>query len=302
MSLLSPNRDVPDVLIIEDDPKIVKLLTLHLGDIGLSSEAVSSGNRGLKRALEGDYRLVILDLMLPGLDGFEICKKIRAEKGRVPILMLTAKSEELDKVLGLELGADDYITKPFSIRELLARAYNRMADTIAANMERLRQTDSLRRELIANVSHDLRSPLTSIQGYIETLLMKQDSLKDDQIREYLQVILSDATKLNEMVHELFELSKYEARQIEPKVELLENERRAWVRVIDIGTGIEQRDIPFIFDRFFSGRREGASSGKGSGLGLAIAQKIVELHGSTIRVESKPGRGSIFFFELLLVGP
>jgi two-component system alkaline phosphatase synthesis response regulator PhoP len=121
VSPLSSNRDRADVLVIEDDPKIVELLTLHLGDIGLTTEAATSGNRGLKRALEAEYRLVILDLMLPGLDGFEVCKKIRAAKGQLPILMLTAKSEELDKVLGLELGADDYITKPFSIRELLAR-------------------------------------------------------------------------------------------------------------------------------------------------------------------------------------
>ncbi len=121
MSSLSANRTNSDVLIIEDDPKIVELLSLHLRDIGLSTEAVSSGNRGLKRALESEYRLIILDLMLPGLDGFEICKKIRAADIGIPILMLTAKSEELDKVLGLELGADDYITKPFSIRELLAR-------------------------------------------------------------------------------------------------------------------------------------------------------------------------------------
>jgi signal transduction histidine kinase len=244
-----------------------------------------------------------------------------------------------------------------------------MADTIAANMEKLRQTDSLRRELIANVSHDLRSPLTSIQGYVETLLMKQDSLKVEQIREYLEVVLTEATRLNEMVHELFELSKYEARQIELKMErfsltelvqdvavkyrtraeqrqvslsaflpekldfvqadinmiervlsnlienalahtppggrvvleLRESEGRARVRVIDSGTGIDQRDIPFIFDRFFSGRREGGGSGRGSGLGLAIAQKIAELHGSRIQVESEPGRGSVFFFELPLEG-
>ena len=93
-----------------------------------------------------------------------------------------------------------------------------MADTIAANLEKLKQTDSLRRELIANVSHDLRSPLTSIQGYVETLLMKQDSLSRKQFQDYLQIILSDATMLNELVHELFELSKYEARQIEPSLE------------------------------------------------------------------------------------
>jgi DNA-binding response OmpR family regulator len=121
VSALSPNRNNADVLVIEDDPKVVELLSLHLRDIGLTTEAVSSGNRGLKRALESEYKLIILDLMLPGLGGFEICKKIRATEKHIPILMLTAKSEELDKVLGLELGADDYITKPFSIRELLAR-------------------------------------------------------------------------------------------------------------------------------------------------------------------------------------
>lgn len=114
---LTPGR----VLLVEDDPKVVELLTLHLRDIGLAVQAESSGPRGLKRALEGEYSLIILDLMLPGLDGLEICKRIRGSQKRIPILMLTAKSEELDKVLGLELGADDYITKPFSIRELLAR-------------------------------------------------------------------------------------------------------------------------------------------------------------------------------------
>jgi two-component system alkaline phosphatase synthesis response regulator PhoP len=132
VSSLLPDRS--DVLVVEDDPKIVELLSLHLKDLGLSTEAVSSGSRGLKRALESEYKLIILDLMLPGLDGLEVCKRVRAAKKQIPILMLTAKSEELDKVLGLELGADDYITKPFSIRELLARvkAVLRRTDGAAA--------------------------------------------------------------------------------------------------------------------------------------------------------------------------
>jgi signal transduction histidine kinase len=249
----------------------------------------------------------------------------------------------------------------------LAKAYNRMADTIAANLEKLKQTDALRRELIANVSHDLRSPLTSIQGYVETLLMKHDSLSRKQFQDYLQIILSDATTLNEMVHELFELSKYEARQIEPRLErfslteliqdvvvkykpraddqkvtlranlpekmffvlgdinmiervlsnlienalghtpsgsqviteLQEREGQGRVSVIDSGKGIAENDIPFIFERFFSGRRDSGSSGRGSGLGLAIAQKIMGLHDSRIQVDSDLGRGSIFYFELPL---
>jgi two-component system, OmpR family, alkaline phosphatase synthesis response regulator PhoP len=109
------------VLIIEDDPKIVELLRLHLKDAGYMTEWAGNGLKGLELALTGSYSLIILDLMLPGIDGLEVCRKIRRAEIVTPLLMLTAKSEELDKVLGLELGADDYITKPFSIRELMAR-------------------------------------------------------------------------------------------------------------------------------------------------------------------------------------
>ncbi|APF19840.1 DNA-binding response regulator, OmpR family, contains REC and winged-helix (wHTH) domain [Caldithrix abyssi DSM 13497] len=110
-----------NVLLIEDDTEICALLELHLRDLGIDLDVANQGDRGLERALKNDYQLVILDVMLPALDGLEVCKILREKKKKLPILMLTARSEELDKVLGLELGADDYITKPFSIRELLAR-------------------------------------------------------------------------------------------------------------------------------------------------------------------------------------
>ncbi len=109
------------ILIIEDDPDISDLLELNLRDAGYQTELASNGEIGLNKALENDYDLICLDIMLPKLDGMEVLKKIREEKKTIPILMLTSKSEELDKVLGLELGADDYLTKPFSLRELLAR-------------------------------------------------------------------------------------------------------------------------------------------------------------------------------------
>ena len=109
------------ILIIEDDPDISDLLELNLRDAGYQTELASNGEIGLNKALENDYDLICLDIMLPKLDGMEVLKQIRAEKKTIPILMLTSKSEELDKVLGLELGADDYLTKPFSLRELLAR-------------------------------------------------------------------------------------------------------------------------------------------------------------------------------------
>jgi len=109
------------VLIIEDDPNICDLVEIHLGDLGYSLERAEDGESGLEKFREAEYSLIILDLMLPSIDGFEVCKQIRAADKEIPILMLTAKSEEVDKVLGLELGADDYLTKPFSIRELIAR-------------------------------------------------------------------------------------------------------------------------------------------------------------------------------------
>jgi DNA-binding response OmpR family regulator len=110
------------ILLVEDDDDIADLLELHLSDEGHRVEVVDDGDTGLERALSGEHDLIILDIMLPGgTDGFDICRRLRQDKCPTPILMVTAKTEEVDKVLGLELGADDYITKPFSIREVLAR-------------------------------------------------------------------------------------------------------------------------------------------------------------------------------------
>ncbi len=108
------------ILIIEDDPEIIKLLEIHLTTTIYSTDSIMDGEEGLQLALKNDYDLILLDLTLPSMDGIEVCKKLRATKN-TPIIMLTAKSEEIDRVLGLEIGADDYMTKPFSIRELLAR-------------------------------------------------------------------------------------------------------------------------------------------------------------------------------------
>ena len=109
------------VLIIEDDKDISELISIHLSDMGFETEKAMDGKTGLMKALNNTYKCILLDIRLPELDGFEVCKRIRQEKNNTPILMLTSKSEEIDKVLGLEIGADDYITKPFSIRELIAR-------------------------------------------------------------------------------------------------------------------------------------------------------------------------------------
>jgi DNA-binding response OmpR family regulator len=121
------------ILVVEDNLDLADLLVMHLHEAGYAVQKVGNGFAALKRFEEEPFDLVILDLMLPDLDGLDICRRLRARPDYLPILMLTAKSSEFDRVLGLEVGADDYLTKPFSIRELLARikALFRRVDALA---------------------------------------------------------------------------------------------------------------------------------------------------------------------------
>jgi DNA-binding response OmpR family regulator len=109
------------ILVVEDDAEIAGLVTLHLSDEGWTVQRVATGEAALESFAEGSYDLVVLDLMLPDVDGLEICRRLRTHGDYVPVLMLTAKADEVDRVVGLEVGADDYLTKPFSVRELVAR-------------------------------------------------------------------------------------------------------------------------------------------------------------------------------------
>ena len=109
------------ILVVEDERNIVDILTFNLRREGYDTLEALDGAAGLRLALERDPDLILLDLMLPKMDGFQVCRTLREQGRATPIIMLTAREEETDKVLGLELGADDYITKPFSMRELLAR-------------------------------------------------------------------------------------------------------------------------------------------------------------------------------------
>lgn len=109
------------ILIIEDEPNMVNGLKDNLEFENYEVDTAMDGHLGMQKLLKSDYDLILLDVMLPGISGFDICRNARKEGITVPIILLTARGEEIDKVVGLELGADDYITKPFSLRELLAR-------------------------------------------------------------------------------------------------------------------------------------------------------------------------------------
>ncbi len=156
--------DSKKVLIIEDEKSISDIIKFNLIKEGFEVETAYDGQDGLEKATAGKPDLILLDVMLPIIDGFQVCKKVR-ESSAVPILMLTAKEEEVDKVLGLELGADDYITKPFGMRELIAR--------IKAN---IRRTD-----LIANLQNV--PPNVQDFGNLAIDLNRYEVRKDDRALE-----------------------------------------------------------------------------------------------------------------------
>jgi DNA-binding response OmpR family regulator len=124
-----------NVLVIEDQQDIARLIRLHLQDLSCNTSLQFDGESGIAEAEAKTYDLIILDLMLPGVDGLEICRRLRSRSIYTPIMMVTAKATEFDRVLGLELGADDYLTKPFSILELVARvkALFRRMEALAEN-------------------------------------------------------------------------------------------------------------------------------------------------------------------------
>ena len=123
------------ILIVDDEPSIQDLLVFNLEKEGYKTITASDGEEGVSLALSQNPDLILLDVMLPKADGLTVCKRIRQTLSKTPIIMLSAKGEEIDKILGLEIGADDYMTKPFSVRELIAR--------VKANLRKVEQNDEL---------------------------------------------------------------------------------------------------------------------------------------------------------------
>lgn len=166
------------VLVIEDDREIASLLELHLHDLRCDVTLAYDGNSGLEKALGSTYSLIILDLMLPGVEGLELCRRLRSQPDYTPILMLTAKSSELDRVIGLEMGADDYLTKPFSIREFLARvkALFRRVEAMSASAS-LSSTDQPSRIQADELQIDINKRKVSVgQSQVELTAKEFDLL------------------------------------------------------------------------------------------------------------------------------
>jgi two-component system copper resistance phosphate regulon response regulator CusR len=183
-SMTSAQPERPSVLVVEDEARIRELVSLHLQLEGLAPTEATDGDSGLSLARSRKFDLIILDLMLPGLDGVTVCRAIRRESANAetPILMLTARREESDKVLGLDSGADDYLTKPFGIRELLAR--------IRALLRRGRTVEMLRFG-IADLDLDIVTRKVTRGGRIVDLTAREFELLEYLMRHEGQVVMRD---------------------------------------------------------------------------------------------------------------
>ncbi len=173
------------ILVVEDELDMQFVLSDNLETEGHEVDMTDSGREAVGKALSGEYSLVLLDIMLPDINGIEVCKLIRAENATIPIIILTAKGEEIDKVVGLEVGADDYITKPFSIRELLAR--------IKAALRRVGQLhpDGLRECAIGDVTVNFSRHKITVDEGTERLTRYENDLLQFLVANRGQVVERD---------------------------------------------------------------------------------------------------------------
>lgn len=161
------------ILIVEDETNIVDILSFNLEREGYNTIEAYDGQTGLQLAREQNPDLILLDLMLPKMNGFDVCRQLRAEGCAIPILMLTAREEEADKVLGLELGADDYITKPFAVRELMARV---KANIRRAHMPAAAEEDTDRRMVFGRIVIDTQGAMVQKDGVTLDLSQREYDL------------------------------------------------------------------------------------------------------------------------------
>lgn len=170
------------ILIIEDHTDLANILSLNLSDLDYSVTHADDGLKGLNYLENESFDLVVLDLMLPGMDGIEICRRIRNQNNYTPVLMLTSKSSEIDRVLGLEIGADDYVTKPFSVRELMARIKALFRRVEAFSISSDNTEDDRNNIVLGNLEVDADTHKVSIEGRAVDLTAREFELLHHFVR------------------------------------------------------------------------------------------------------------------------
>ena len=325
----------------------------------LATERIFEGGRLLELATDLGIGVVVFSLFAALLVFNFLTRRLRELATAVDRFRKSGFTEPI-RLASANPGGDDIDRLGANVQE--------MSERIAEQLRLLGQTDERRRELLANVSHDLRTPLASMQGYLETLLLRHGTLRPEEERSYLEVAAKHSERLGKLINDLFHLTKLEARELTPKREsfpvaelvqdvvqkfqlpadkrgirissvlanphaqvhadigmiesvlenLIENalrhtpaggavrvevlsvdEKRVAVRIADTGCGIPGDEVASIFDRYYRVNRGETGDAGSTGLGLAITRHIVELHGGDVRVDSDPGRGTTFTFDLPL---
>lgn len=170
---LDPNKKT--ILVVDDEKPIIDILVYNLKKEGYNTLEATDGEMGLNMALEKKPNLILLDIMLPKMDGLTVCKRVK-QAYNVPILMLSAKDEEIDKIIGLELGADDYITKPFSVRELMARVKANLRKVDEEKDSKQKDEERARKIVVGDLELDLEKVEVKVKGEVKALTPKEFEL------------------------------------------------------------------------------------------------------------------------------
>lgn len=200
---------MPKILIVDDDPNVALLVKMTLSkQDGYSLEISESGDKALERINEDPPDLVLLDLMMPGIDGMEVCRRIKSneETKFIPVLMLTAKREAADMILGMEVGANDYITKPFNPEELVARVRVHLRIKALEKEAGARSELETALEMSVTLQHQINNPLTGVVGNIE-LLKEWDKLSKKDIDEIVESALVSALRIKDIVKRMGKLTR-----------------------------------------------------------------------------------------------
>jgi signal transduction histidine kinase len=257
--------------------------------------------------------------MLPGLDGLEICRRLRSKPFYTPILMLTSKSSELDRVLGYELGADDYVTKSFSIRELMARVkalFRRIDElksqqtdkqAIIRHCERLSKLVNELLELAKLESDEISLQCESfnlselLHDVVQKFKLKAESKGIHlvtEVKKDLPFVNADIGLIEQVLENLIENAiNFTFQGGSVCLNLMPEDQNILIQIKDTRCGIPEEELPFIFNRFYRMDKSRRNDSGHSGLGLASTKKILELHGRSIKVTSILNSGTTFAFKL-----
>ncbi|MEW6674413.1 MAG: response regulator [Nitrospirota bacterium] len=203
------------ILIADDAPDTVELLKKRFHSEGYDTAEAYDGEEALRQVTEYNPDLIILDIMMPKIDGYEVCHKLKADENTkyIPVLMLTAKGEVEDKVKGLEIGADDYLAKPFDYKELSARVRSLLSIKAARDKLVEEEKSEALEQMMDEVAHEVRNPLVSIGGFARRVY--ENLPEGNPNKKYMEMIIEDVARLENMIKQLIELKTMAISYIEP---------------------------------------------------------------------------------------